>query len=84
MFCASATVLKVLAACEIDPTNGVTTYPVTAAPLLAGATHVRWANAFPVVAAGIAGATGAPTLIALDATEFAPVPEALWALTLNV
>jgi hypothetical protein len=49
---------------------GVTTYPVIALPLLAGATHVRVALLIPAAAVGVAGAAGlsAYTYVALPAT----------------
>ena len=69
-------------------TNGdeVTTYPLTAAPLLlAGAVQVMVADALPLVAVTPVGAGGAAAGVAdAEAVEDAPVPDALMAATVNV
>ena len=66
------------------PMNGVTTYPVIAEPLFAGATHDTDADALPATAVGAAGATGAPTVTVLLPALCAPVPIAFFAATRNV
>ncbi len=52
--------LNVLAGCATEPTYGVTTYPVIADPLFAGAVHDTAADPFPGSAAAPAGATRRP------------------------
>ena len=44
--------------CAVEPTYGVTTYPVIGEPFAAGATQDNVAEPFPATASGAAGASG--------------------------
>ena len=72
------------AGCATVPTNGVTTYPVIADPLSAGATHDTDAELLPGTAVGAAGAAGGPTVTAPLAALAGPVLLAFFAATRNV
>ncbi len=75
-------------ACAVEPTNGVTTYPVIGLPPLAGATQLTVADPSPATAVGAAGASGAVGgavgTTGLEATDGGPSPTALLAVTVNV
>src|SRR5436853_231278 len=84
MICLVTVELNVLGACATDPTNGVTTYPVTAEPFVfAGAVHDTVACASPGTADTPVGATGAPTVTSAEGADCGPIPRAFFAATLK-